>query len=147
MRTLQPHNVSPSGLCQRWQLGMWCGGHARRCTGAVTWAVLPRNHLQASPGFPSRLPNLVFKILLAPRFQVQAQRGTGWFGKAKAVGALLCHSQKYAFFWLDFHGAALLFGNEGTCFDTSNPWVLQRHSVFPVISCTFLCPRSHPSPT
>lgn len=50
-------------------------------------------------------------------------------------------------FQLDFHGAALLLGNGGTCFDTSNPWVLQRHAVFPVTSCTFLQPRSHPSPT
>lgn len=50
-------------------------------------------------------------------------------------------------FWLDFPSAALQLGNEGTCFDIFNPRVLQRHTVFPVNSCTFLHPRSYPSPT
>jgi len=68
------------------------GSPTAGCTGP------PHNHLQPSPGFPSRLPNLILKMLLAPSFQAQAQQGTGWSEEAKAVGALLCHTQKCAFF-------------------------------------------------
>lgn len=49
-------------------------------------------------------------------------------------------------FQIHFLSAALLLGNEGIHFDRSNPWVLRKHAVFPVTSCTFLHPRSYSSP-
>lgn len=69
-------------------------GHVPWHAGEVTRVVSLDHHLQPKPGLPHSLSNLIFKLLPALSFQMQAQQGTGWFGEAKAVGALLCHSQK-----------------------------------------------------
>lgn len=103
-----------------------------------------------SPAQTRLTPQLIqpdIQIIAGSEFSNASPTGNWLVWGSQSCWCTALPFSEISFFWLDFPSAALLLGNEGTCFDISNPWVLQRHTVFPVNSCTFLHPRSYPSPT